>query len=79
MIAKTDTEKAKSTATLVVQMWARYILRVSRDKKIAFTYLANDLIQRSSPKKKPDCDFFFHAFAPPVISDVLVKMIEILN
>jgi len=43
-IAKTDPERAEPTTQLIVQMWARYVLRVPRDKKIAFTYLANDLI-----------------------------------
>jgi len=70
-------------------MWARYILRVPRSKKIAFTYLANDLIQRifiKATKKKhkemknpPAHWSFYKVFGPPIISEVLTKMLEILN
>ena len=35
----------------MVDLWSRYLLRVCKSKKIAFVYLANDLIQKSLLKK----------------------------
>ncbi len=35
----------------VVDLWSRYLVRVCKTKKIAFVYLANDLIQKSMLKK----------------------------
>jgi len=70
-------------------MWARYILRVPRSRKVAFAYLANELIQNSfikSTKKKnlgienPPAHWrFYKVFAPPAISEVFIRLVEILN
>ena len=74
---------------LVVQMWARYILRVPRSRKVAFAYLANELIQNSfikSTKKKnlqvenPPAHWrFYKVFAPPSISEVFLQLVQNLN
>jgi hypothetical protein len=62
-------------------MWARFILRVSRHKKAAFVYMANEMIQRSYIKaqKKGAQNAFYQCFNPPVINEVLLKMLEIVN
>jgi hypothetical protein len=80
LISKVDqSEDKQATTKRIVQMWARYILRVTREQKVVFTYLANDLIHRTSPKKRSEGQWFFTAMAPPVISDILIQMIDILN
>jgi len=38
--------------SIVVEVWARYFLRVHRARKVAFMYLANDVIQKSIIKQQ---------------------------
>jgi CID domain len=42
---------AETQVAIVVETWCRYMLRVTIPKKIAFMYLANDLIQKSLLKQ----------------------------
>ena len=46
----------------IVDMWARYLLRVEMSKKLAFIYVANDLIQKSLIKAKKESDVSFNNF-----------------
>lgn len=66
----------------LVQIWASYVVRVHHSKKLAFVYLANDLIQKSALKLKKgglaeSCNFV--AAFEPNIGGVLVRICELLN
>jgi len=61
-------------------MWCRYVLRVSRDKKVAFVYLANDIIQKSILRKnKGTLVLDYKTAFSEVIEDVLLVLFDIIN
>ncbi len=63
--------------------WARLLLRVHKSKKVAFVYLATELIQRSlifsQQTKQPLSENGFHSSFEKVIYVVLPKLFEILS
>lgn len=64
---------------MVVDLWCRYLLRVCRTKKVAFVYLANDLIQKSLLKKtKRTIVLDYHLAFSKVIEEVLLVLFDII-
>eukprot|EP00347_Sterkiella_histriomuscorum_P004692 403359471 len=80
-------EIARQTPQLVpfiVGKWCSFLLRVNRTKKVAFVYLANDLIQKSlveltQGKIPQDQLTFCKAFEAQIMEKVLLKLFEILQ
>jgi len=59
-------------------VWSSYILRVLKPKKIAFVYLANDVIQKSIIKKNKGVLDYKSGFEP-AICQVLRTLFDILE
>jgi hypothetical protein len=69
---------APTQVQLVVDTWCRYLLRVQVAKKIAFVYLANDLITKSLMRKqKGSCVLDYHLAFEPCIMGTLELLFEI--
>ena len=70
--------------THIVVLWCRLLFRVNRKKKVAFVYLANDLIQKTliqmqqkkagSGEQAPEEEMNFVRGYEKVIAPVLTKL-----
>ena len=70
---------AEQQVRIVVDLWSRYLLRVCKTKKLAFVYLANDLIQKSLLKKsKGTLLMDYHEAFSKVIEEVLLVLFDII-
>lgn len=71
----------ETQTAMAVALWARYLLRVHKSRKVAFVYLANDLIQKSKHKQKKGQTVtldYCKAFEPH-LQEVLTVLFEILG
>lgn len=72
----------------IIALWCRLVLRVHKTKKVAFVYLANDLIQKTLTQLQqvkqgklalgPDEAFNFTNGFEKVIEPILTKLFELL-